>query len=387
MWSGLSLLAITSFPLFASTGARAEPSRQDSIASCVFPAGIDTTGWQTYRWYSEPDGRRLAVRLPRSFHEDQRRYGGKVWADGKRTLLHFNAHDPQCFWWNQDRHRWEEKPDCSDTKCVLSVIPYNVETWYEVRDTAFVLTATREKVGTQGDSDQLRGTSPDSSDLGLFQAIVGSLQEESRRSSRGLLYMGGNPISGPYTLSYLNYRLTINRYQLPDVRPHQARLDPTGELESRRAVVAELVSYRDSLESAGVDWRTTVGLVQARALASGVDSVDVHDWGGSGNPELRITWPWGWNFEEIAKDSNFRMGTKGSYDENDKAITARLEHIGRLLDEGNAIFLLGGGSEFVVPSKEVKQVGSDILRKGNSKLLPQDVRDQLRSPLKLEQVQ
>ncbi len=350
---------------------------------CHIPTGIDTAGWVTIRLYG--DGRRILYQLPPSFHEDHSIHfteGGVAWTDGRRRLT-----------WSHSNYTCVPDAafrDCAECYDSLAGTLFRVDTAYQTFDSLYCVYAGQENFGTRLGLHALMCTSPYSADQNLFLTIVRTMRDDSRVARRGHLFMGGHRFAAPYVITSVEDRLVINGYMLPDVGPPSERPpDTSAELETRRSIKAGLRSYRDSLLASGMNWPRAKEFVLSRAR----EFPQVRSAGEVWGDRVQVVWGSGFQYLSISKRTGlYESGGKGSWEQYQRLIADRLDHLQSLLEKDDLLFLLGGGSEFVVESGrgdravEIAERISrgEALEEDQAKVLPEYVRAQLLRPLELE---
>jgi len=360
---------------------------------CLKPPAVDTTGWRVERLITM-DGWHFFFRLPPSFNEDDQKFrfyhGGRTYVDGVRTII--NGGGDLCV-------PGPEAPGCAE--CVDTIAGYPFVLTSSYRDGLYHVGVSRIRNGLVTNRG-LHLMSADSSDQGLFFAIVRSFEERLRISRNGTLFVGGHEMKAPFVFTCPEGRLTVNGYWMPDLVPATSRRpNANAELEARRTIAARLVALRDSLLGLGIDWPETQERLRAVALREPfVKSVRLESRprpDSSFTPGFMISWAFGYNTTVLTRKSRplTMGGRERTFEEDWHFWTARLDYLKSLLDKGSAVFLLGGGCEFVVaPARAAPVVdaarriarGSPV-KAGLSQSVPEDVKAELRSSLPLEHAQ
>ena len=201
----------------------------------------------------------------------------------------------------------------------------------------------------------------------------------------GTLYMGGVLLKAPYDMTFVDRRLTINGYQLPQ---HPRAIPTLTTMDSAKYdLVVAAMALKDRLLGKGLS--TTDALPQVRAFVissplvrgAEIKGSDVEIQFGSGGL-VRIP---------VVPAPAFvsSVDAKVSITEGQ---TARLKILRDVLERGGVVFLLGGGREYVVGWNKAQEITEAIARmtKGEAltteqeQLLPTFVREQLLSPAVLD---
>ena len=358
------------------------------LPACFVPPPPDTTGWRTVRWIGVGDERRLLCRIPGSFRRDStevEKHGTSRWADGdRRVTLRSDYGQPAVA-------EAAAGFECVDT---LAGRAFVLDTGFDLSDSLYRVLGTHAVMGpgAQGVlSDGLDLTSPDSTDQKLFLAIVRTIREESWTSGKGVVFLGGHELRPPYAFTRQRDRLTVNGYRLPDLVPPAARqAAPNAELEARRSLEARLAALRDSLVQAGVDWGAAEERMKAVASSNPfVRSVQLQF--EQGLRRFIVHWGIGFNRSLFLRTGHVvQMSSRErAFAEDNYLWVTRMNYLKSLLDDGCAIFLLGGGREFVVPAEHAKEALDAARRAAAARsrpradFLPADVLDQVHAPLAL----
>lgn len=379
--------------LLGSIPNRAHVQAAD-LAASVHPAcstsPVDTTGWQVERMVTT-DGWHFLYRHPPSFVPKPNvrfEHGGRVYVDGNRTLIDGMGY--VCI-------PGPEAVGCSE--CVDTIAGYPFVLTSNFQNGLYHVAATRLHANL-ADHRGLHLTSPDSADQNLFVAIVRTIEERSRISALGSLFLGGHEMRAPFVLTCPEGRLAVNGYWMPDLVPSGARRpNPNAELESRRAVAARIASERDRLLASGLEWTAVQERMRATALTSPfVKSVHLSRT-DSTLADFSVSWAFGYTATILSRRSGTSPismgGSAGAFEEDWRFWTARLDYLKRQLDLGAAVFLLGGGCEYIVDPADAapavqaarRVIEGRPLREPQSAVLPSDVLAQLRKPLALDRAQ
>ena len=389
-------LAVLLLATLSASLATASPDAFRNPGQVLPPCGpsttIDTTGWRDVIQTSSRDSRRFHFKMPSTFEPDSSvrfQHGGIAWRDLTRRIMWYNGGGDGCTL---------DEPGTVCAQCVDSLAGFAFElvSHYLYFDQVHRISAERyfDTASPFGWSEVLVGTSPDSSDQALLLTVIRSLQEEVRVATRGTLFIGGRQIHPPYAIKTANGRVVINGYYLPDALPSPALpSNANAELETRRAIELSLVATRDSLLRAGRPWDLVSAAMNRQVEGNPLIAEVRTDLREHSTERFVVVWKWGYQRLAIPeKTGAYTSGTGGSsWEETYAAMSARLDYIRAVLNAGDVLFLLGGGSEHVIPHPEREATLEGVQRaisgkspsKRDEKLLPRPVRMQLRKPTDL----
>jgi hypothetical protein len=186
----LRVAVLLCIPLLAPALAEAHPkvgSPESVLPPCYIPTEVDTSGWQTIRWYSGNADEPYIFHIPPGFRRDESvrfEHGGEVWLDGKRRLT--QAYRYGSYSCVPDGRN----PGCSECTTPIGDGPtLRIDTSYEPNDSLYRVTANcpADGSGPMGIFSMLTGESPDSGDQRLFLAVIRTIEKASTLTRYGAL--------------------------------------------------------------------------------------------------------------------------------------------------------------------------------------------------------
>jgi len=213
-----------------------------------------------------------------------------------------------------------------------------------------------------------------------------------RATGSGKMFLGGYLIDGPWTLAYDHGRLVVNGYALRPDPPLLSRLDPLQraqvEFIDRAEVLAE--SLRHSNLTILQRKLRFVSFCEASSLEAMVDTfpeaVQLRFASGA-----NMLYPVG---AVQAAGMTWSAAQPRNMTTREGRQTARLKELKSRLERGCVIFVTSSAGELIVPRGRAGEfmTAIDRLRSGaepdsaDQRILPRQVRDQIRKPLPLDQV-
>jgi len=199
-------------------------------------------------------------------------------------------------------------------------------------------------------------------------------------TSKGALYLGGNRMSPPYELSYVDGRFAVNGFALPLAEP--PRTPPPKYSAEERAQIAlgqRAGDLIDSLRAEGVSPVRQGEILRSMGNASPlVDSAAV--------TSRAVTWWFHGRGRYLPRRLQFELAGKWYPPAHPVTREQReldeLEHTRNLLEQGATIFILDSGSRVVA----IEDPGKLVARALAGKLPGSRLEAELRSPIPLERV-